>query len=48
MRTFENLLIKFTDLLCRLLCVTPGQLEYIRQKKKGPTPMKERPNVMEM
>ena len=38
MRTFENLLIKFTDLLCRLLCVTPGQLEYIRQKKKGPTP----------
>ena len=48
MRTFENLLIKFADLLCKLLSVTPGQLEYIRRKKKGPAPMKDRPNVMEM
>ncbi len=48
MRTLVKLLIRFTDLLCRMLSVTPGQVEYVRQKKKGPTPMKDRPNVMEM
>ena len=48
MRTLEKLLIRFTDLLCRILSVTPGQLEYVRQKNKPPTPMKDRANVMEV
>ena len=48
MRTIESILIRLANLFCQILSVTPGQLEHIRQKKKGPTPMKDRPNVMEM
>jgi len=47
MRTLERILISATNLLCQLLSVTPGQLEFIRRKRRGPQTLQERPDVFQ-
>ena len=47
MRTLERILIAATNLLCELLEVTPGRLESIRRRRRGPQRLDERSDVFE-
>ena len=47
MKTFETFMIWSTNLLCRLFDVTPGQVEAVKRKRRGPQRLEDRPDVLE-